>query len=66
MLFDEKIGGVDEAEIQSVTTTLDELIANEKMKAGFEELKQKAQRVKASLQQFGIKRPRQIYLEVAI
>ncbi|NQV50380.1 MAG: methyltransferase domain-containing protein [Candidatus Marinimicrobia bacterium] len=66
IILNEKIGGVDETEIQSVTASLEEMIANESLSPGFEELKQKAQSVKDSLLQFGIKRPRQIYLEVAL
>jgi ubiquinone/menaquinone biosynthesis C-methylase UbiE len=66
IILNEKVSGADEAEIESVTATLDQMFANERLRPGFEELKQKAQGVKDSLEQFGIKRPRQIYLELAV
>jgi len=66
IILNEKSGWVDESEIQSVTVTLDEMILNESLRPHYEGLKQKSQRVKDSLQKFGIKRPRQIYLEVSV
>lgn len=54
----------NKTEIAEMATTLDELIQAESERLGFLSLEAAARDIKAHLRKYGIKRPRQLYLEI--
>ena len=63
ILINDKTVVMDEDEISNMETIIDDLIQGEIERIEFEDLASKAEGIKENLRQFGIKRPRQIYLE---
>ena len=66
ILINDKTVVMDEDEISNMETIIDDLIQGEIERIEFEDLASKAEGIKENLRQFGIKRPRQIYLETTV
>ncbi len=63
IIFNEKQVIIDSVEIQEMESSIDDLVQGERAKPGFEALNEKAEKIKESLRQFGMKRPRQLHLK---
>lgn len=66
ILLNDKTQVIDEGEISQMVTTIDDLIHAERHRPEFFELEKTAQSIKDNLRKFGIKRPRQLYLETTV
>ncbi|MBT3253704.1 MAG: class I SAM-dependent methyltransferase [Candidatus Marinimicrobia bacterium] len=66
ILLNDKIIDRDENEISEMEAIIDVLVKGEIERPEFEALASKAQGIKERLRRFGIKRPRQIYLETTL
>ena len=65
MILNEKQVIRDEVEVSRVELILEDLVQGEIDRAEYEMLADKAESIKDNLRQFGIKRPRQLYLETS-
>lgn len=66
ILLNDKTVEIVENEINEIVIIIDDLVHGERESPDVENLEKKAGQIKEHLRQFGIKRPRQMYLETAL
>ena len=66
IILNEKLVVTDAEEVRKMETNIDDLVQGEKESPEIEALTNKAERIKAHLRAFGIKRPRQLYIETSL
>ncbi|MCF7921665.1 MAG: class I SAM-dependent methyltransferase [Candidatus Marinimicrobia bacterium] len=64
ILKNDKIPEIDEHEISQIETIIDDLVQDVSQRPEFLEFEKRAWSIKENLRHFGIKRPRQLYLEI--
>ncbi len=62
----DKTAGVDRDEIHSIEIIIDEMVEEQREKTEYHELVQTGESIKSMLNKYGIKRPRQLYLETSV